>query len=254
LNDTAQIHLEFEPDSYFGQCSICGLFQEFVRAARSVRETYRCQACKASLREREQAGSILGCYGDLNANTLQELATMENFRKLSIYEPGTVGPFRKVFSSLPNYYQSDYYLEADRHKAIPSLPHQNLEALSYPDRSFDLIITSDILEHVRKPMQALAETYRVLKAGGYHVFTVPLQEPAPSKTLGRVDVSGDEDVFLLPAIYHGNGKGGRSLVYYDFGLDLVNMLEDVGFDTVLQNSISPSPHASRVITIIAKKD
>lgn len=244
---------EFDPDSYFGRCSICGQLQDFVRAARPIRETYRCQACKASLREREQAQSILDCYGNLHANTLQELVTLEAFKRLKIYEPGTVGPFRKLFKPLPNYHQSDYYLEVDRHRATPELPHQSLEALSYPDQSFDLLITSDILEHVRKPMQAFAETYRVLKPGGYHVFTVPLQEPVPAKTVARVDVSADQDVHILPEYYHGNGKGGRSLVYNDFGRDIVDMLTTVGFSAFLRRAITGSTEANRAYTVIARR-
>jgi SAM-dependent methyltransferase len=244
---------DFEADSYFGRCSICGQRQDFIRETRPIRETYRCKTCKASLREREQAQAILGCYGDLHGNTLQELVTMEPFKRLNIYEPGTVGPFRKIFKPLPNYHQSDYYPEADRSKATPELPHQSLEALTYSDEHFDLIISSDIIEHIRRPLQAFAETRRVLKPGGYHVFTVPLQEPIPDKTVTRVDVSGEEEVHLLPECYHGNGKGGRSLVYNDFGRDIVEMLTAVGFSAFLRRANTASTEANRAYTVIARR-
>lgn len=250
---TEQHFSEFDPDSYLGQCSVCGQLQEFVRAARPIRETYRCQACKASLREREQAHAIVDVYSKMTANTLQELVTLEPFKRLKIYEPGTAGAARKLFKHLPNYHQSDYYLEADRHKSTYELPHQSLEALSYPSQSFDLLITSDILEHVRHPMQAFAETYRVLKPGGCHVFTIPLQEPVPAKTVARVDVTKEQDLHILPPHYHGNGKGGQSLVYNDFGRDIVDMLTNVGFSPFLRRAVTASIEASRVYTVIAKR-
>ena len=247
------VNTDFVEDNYYGHCSICGNYQNFVRIARSIRETYRCKTCKASLREREQAQSILSCFGHLNANTLTDLAANEGFKWLAVYEPGTIGPFRKVFRQLPNYHQSDYYADTDRSKATLEFPHQSLEELSYPDQYFDLIITSDILEHVRNPMRAFAETYRVLKSGGYHVFTIPLQDPIPPKTISRVDVSGDIDVPLLPEHYHGNGKGGRSLVYNDFGRDIIEMLSAVGFFAYLRRAIDGSTEANRVYTVIGKR-
>jgi len=244
---------DFEADSYFGLCSICGHFQEFKRSARSIRETYRCAQCKALLREREQAQSILACYDSLRASTLSDLVEKTEFRHLHIYEPGTIGPFRRLFKGLPHYQQSDYYPEEQRSQAPLEVPHQSLEELGFADASFDLVITSDILEHVRKPERAFAEIARVLKPGGYHVFTVPLQEPLPAKTIARVDTSGDTDKPLLPEYYHGNGKGGRSLVYTDFGADIMDMLSSAGFVSHLRRPSTASAIVNRAITVVSKR-
>ena len=43
---------------------------------------------------------------------------------------------------------------------------------------FDLVLTSETLEHVPDPRLALRETLRVLRPGGRHVFTVPLESAA----------------------------------------------------------------------------
>ena len=42
-----------------------------------------------------------------------------------------------------------------------SLDHGDLEALPYPDRSFDLVIGTEVLEHVDDPSAALREMVRV---------------------------------------------------------------------------------------------
>ena len=51
-------------------------------------------------------------------------------------------------------------------------------ALSYDDASIDLILSSDVFEHVPDPYRAHAEVHRVLRPGGHHVFTVPFHQHA----------------------------------------------------------------------------
>ena len=54
-------------------------------------------------------------------------------------------------------------------------PEEDVMALSYADASFDLVLTSDTLEHVEDPMKGMEEIRRVLRPGGRHVFTVPIK-------------------------------------------------------------------------------
>ena len=67
-----------------------------------------------------------------------------------------------------------------------NVTNQNLEALTFPDASFDVVLTSDVLEHVRLDGRAHAEIRRVLKPGGAYVFTVP--HFRDRTTLTRVEV------------------------------------------------------------------
>jgi len=108
--------------NYGGKCWICGLRQVFVRDEAALRESYRCARCEGSLREREQAGAILRCYAYLRCGTLSELVNVREFRRLSVYEPGTIGPFRPQFRRLPSYQQSDYYPPSRRSDAEPAVP------------------------------------------------------------------------------------------------------------------------------------
>jgi SAM-dependent methyltransferase len=244
---------EFEDDSYRGSCAICGCTQLFSRKKRAIRETYHCKDCKGSLRERAQAQAILECYRDPSVSTLVELSAKEWFSQLRIYEPGTTGTSRKFFKTLKNYYQSDFYDERDQLEANHEVPYQNIEDLTYQDQYFDLVLTSEILEHVRKPQKALHEIYRTLKPGGYHIFTVPLQEPLSLKNLVRVDTSNSIDIPILSEHYHGNGKGGKSLVYTDFGLELIDWLTNIGFIASLMKHDCASRLASKVYTVVAQK-
>ena len=110
--------------------------------------------------------------------------------------------------------------------------------LTYEDNSFDLVLSSDIFEHVRKPFVGFQEVNRVLKPGGFHIFSIPSAHPMPSETVFRVDTSGPEDVFILPRHYHSAPRGGKSLVYTDFGADMVKVMAGDGIDLRME---SPSP-------------
>ena len=240
---------EVEQDSYFDICALCGLEQTFARCSRAVRESYRCKSCQASLREREQAKAIILTYADVPCLTFKKLVPTPKFRELKIYEPGTIGPFRKFLKCSPNYVQSHFSPDV----VDNSIRFQDLQRLDFADQSFDLIITSDIMEHVRKPEVAFREIYRVLKPGSFHIFTVPLKTSSALKTVSRMDVSGEEDIPILPPHFHGATNGRKSLVYTDFGQDLATSLEELNFLVKFLSPKTSSDTVNKIITIISRK-
>lgn len=121
-------------------------------------------------------------------------------------------------------------------------------ALTYPSDTFDLVITSDVFEHVRHPYEGFAEVHRVLRPGGAHIFTVPVRWPMREHTIERVDTSGDEDVFLLEPVYHR-----IHLVYNDFGADMLDKLAEIGFATEAIRFESTSRAAARLLTFCSVK-
>jgi SAM-dependent methyltransferase len=179
-----------------------------------------------------QASAISATYGRPGV-PLAQLVDEGVLAGLEIYEPGIIGPFRQLLGGQPGYRNSFYWPEVDPGNEYEGVRCEDLRDLTFPDESFDLVISSDILEHVRGPMQAFAEIFRVLRAGGRHAFTVPLGWPLPGATNARVDYSGPDDEFLVPPQYHGHPTDPRgSLVYTDFGMDLPEQLREIGFDTV----------------------
>jgi ubiquinone/menaquinone biosynthesis C-methylase UbiE len=51
-------------------------------------------------------------------------------------------------------------------------PDENLLSLSYPDESFDFVLSDQVLEHLEgNPQQAFDESWRVLRPGGIAVHT-----------------------------------------------------------------------------------
>ena len=72
-------------------------------------------------------------------------------------------------------------------------------ALPYPDRTFDCVIASEILEHVPADDTVIDELIRVLKVGGKLVVTVPRWLP-------------EQVCWLLSDEYHSN-EGGHIRIY-----------------------------------------
>jgi len=46
-----------------------------------------------------------------------------------------------------------------------------------PDNSYDVIIMGELLEHIPEPLEAMTETYRILRPGGTALVTVPFLYP-----------------------------------------------------------------------------
>jgi ubiquinone/menaquinone biosynthesis C-methylase UbiE len=50
------------------------------------------------------------------------------------------------------------------------------DKIPYPDNTFDLVIASDVLEHLQDDARAVQEIYRILKPGGRLIATVPAHQ------------------------------------------------------------------------------
>jgi SAM-dependent methyltransferase len=72
-------------------------------------------------------------------------------------------------------------------------------ALPYSDGAFDVVIASEILEHVPEDRGAIAELVRVLRPGGSLAITVPRWLP-------------EKICWLLSDTYHAN-EGGHIRIY-----------------------------------------
>jgi SAM-dependent methyltransferase len=116
----------------------------------------------------------------------------------------------------------------------PHVTNQNLEELTFPDNTFDIVITSDVMEHVRLDDRAHQEIRRVLIPGGIYIFTVP-HSRSRHETLVRVTVTDPSDLakdqFLTEKEYHGdaNSEVDRALSYRTYGTDLDEALQRLGF-------------------------
>ena len=73
----------------------------------------------------------------------------------------------------------------------------------------------------------LDEAYRVLKKGGYLLFTAPFT-PEFDKSVVRVKIKNGEIIYLMEKEIHGNPLSEEgSLAFYNPGWDIMNMQKEV---------------------------
>ncbi len=211
-----------------GTCAVCGrtgrqrysswvLSRELARRwgdDLAARESLFCERCGCSLRVRRIASVLVDLYAE-RATTLAELVREDAFRALRIAEINSIGRMHPFLAETPGLTHVEY-------------PEEDIQALSWEDGCYDLVLTSETLEHVPDPHLALRETYRVLRPGGRHVFTVPV-DPSLAATRSRSS---------LPPEHHGRGGGPFGLVtrrtdmlvHTDFGSDLSEVVRAAGFE------------------------
>ncbi len=72
----------------------------------------------------------------------------------------------------------DEHIGVDHEDSLHDNSNVNLKGTAYKipvdNESFDSALCTDVLEHIEEPTLAIAETFRVLKPGGYAIYTVPL--------------------------------------------------------------------------------
>jgi SAM-dependent methyltransferase len=235
-------------DAFEGTCPVCGESASFVRDSRPTRESYGCPHCRGSLRYQGQARVIVDHFAREGSASIAALVRERDFQCLHIWEPGEIGPFRRYLRPLAHYEQSVFEPGVRPGEIVNGLRCENLMATTFKSESLDLIVTSDVFEHVRDPDVGFREMFRVLRPGGVHIFSIPVTAPMAPTTVPRVEISGDDDVFLLEPRYHKT-----HLVYNDFGRDLLDRLREIGFRADVVSFDVTNPNAARLLTFSTVK-
>ena len=115
---------------------------------------------------------------------------------------------------------------------IKGIRHEDVEDLSFQDNSLDIIVSNDVYEHVPNPQKAFRECARVLRDGGLLLATIPFHVNSDSSEI-RAELTAHNVNHLLSPMYHGNPiSADGSLVFTDFGWDLIQMIKESGFTDV----------------------
>ena len=137
-----------------------------------------CRSCKCSLRAMTLAHGImetLGWPGLFDA--LCQPGTL--LSRMDVLEINEASQLSTHLSRLPR-------------RILATYPAIDMQAMPYPDASYDLVIHSDTLEHTPEPLSALRECHRVLRHGGCLAYTVPIVTGRPTRSRAG-----------LPPSFHG---------------------------------------------------
>lgn len=222
--------------SFEGYCSICSAITPFQSPCLenanpdewvNLRECFTCSKCGFIARHR------------LYYDVLMSYASEEiQDSKILLFEHVT--PFAKMmanrYSSVVTCeFLSPEYKSGTAHDVNgDSILHQDMQAMSFPDSSFDILLHSDVLEHVPDYRKGLEECRRVLKPEGLLCFACPLYDVYRTKV--RAEMIDGKLVHHMQPEYHGNPLTPEgSLAFVSLGWDMVNTLQDLEFSDINMN-------------------
>jgi SAM-dependent methyltransferase len=171
----------------------------------NIQQGLSCRTCGSNLRSMVLAYAI--CAAMSYRGTLQSWVSSPAGQTTAILEISEAGMLTRHLLNLP------------RHRLV-SHPEVDIHALPFSEDSFDLVLHSDTLEHVKNPIHALTECRRVLRPDGMLAFTTPV-------IIGRMTRSRTG----LPPSFHGTpeGRDVNLLVHTEFGADVWTFVIEAGF-------------------------
>ena len=203
----------------YEKCYVCGESSNFnIEDGAVLLREANCSHCYASIRYSDTARVISGIYIQ---ESLSLSEGVDRLHGLSILESQSDGPIHEVLQVLPRYTCFEYLDGVKPGEYKDDVLCNDFENLTFEDSQFDLVISQDVFEHVSLPEKAFREIHRVLKPGGYHVFTVPLHEGRNSKSRNG-----------LPKVYHGDPlREEGAFVFTDWGDDILTIVDAFGMST-----------------------
>jgi GT2 family glycosyltransferase/2-polyprenyl-3-methyl-5-hydroxy-6-metoxy-1,4-benzoquinol methylase/glycosyltransferase involved in cell wall biosynthesis/uncharacterized coiled-coil protein SlyX len=186
------------------------------------RERLECPLCGMKNRQRLIATLI---EQELDVDDKKSVYFMEQATPIYQWATGTFKNHNIVGSEYLGY-------EYEGGAIIQGIRHEDVENLSFADDTLDLVVSNDVFEHVPHPARAFSECVRVLKAGGVLLATTPFHSDNDLSIIRAKLINGQLE-HLLPPAYHGNPvSADGSLVFTDFGWDVLKEMQVAGFSDV----------------------
>lgn len=214
-----------------GYCAVCGQDTTFVTSYQWSSTTYDDGRDEPNWRE-HVACSRCGLVTRLRA-TIHHLQTTSLRRNSRVYLTERVTPFYSFMAQRVDDIVGSEYLGPNLApgQMVNGVRHEDLQGLSFPDQSFDLIVSLDVLEHVPDFRSAFGELYRCLKPGGRVVIAVPFAQRSAENVVRAELLPDGSLVHHLPPEYHGNpvDHEGGSLCYRYYGWEMLDYARSIGF-------------------------
>ena len=192
---------------HYGYCPICQAATKFVARQSWFRDHYLCERCGSLPRQR----ALIQVIEDL----------FPNWREVEIYEASPSGPASdRLCRDCPRYLASYCYPGVAPGSIHQGFRCEDLEALTFPDARFDLVVTQEVFEHVLDYRKGFREVMRTVRPGGAHVFTTPKYRGL-RRTEDRAVRREGVVLHLCEPEYHGNPiDSAGSLVTVHYGDDI----------------------------------
>jgi SAM-dependent methyltransferase len=191
-----------------GYCNVASCATSFRIHTDNLREDVIAAVSGSFNRQRQLVCALAYQILGRPDGTLPEIAAVINRQRLMIYTAEANSALFNAMRSLidPALLSFSEYFGPDYRSGemVGTTPHQDLQATSFAEAAFDLVLTSEVMEHVPDALIAEREIVRILKPGGVYCFTVPfLPYHEQDMILADLDDMGAIRYYADPQ-YHGD--------------------------------------------------
>ena len=193
---------------------------KYQRYQFNLRESRFCSICGSSTRIRFLATAIMRRFRFKDVDSFKRWTQKADEHELKIAEINSCGSLHTYLKELPNLKYSEFTTKNNIIKLIRKIrgtPYEDIQALTYKNDSFDLVIHTEVLEHIPNPSKALKECRRILKKNGSCIFSIPII--MNRRTVQRMAVKNNQTIGLKSPSYHGTAKREDYIVWWEFGRD-----------------------------------
>lgn len=211
-----------------GQCPLCGR-RPFLSMASSPLLT-RCLSCAATVTGLSLVPVI--------QNHLGEGASTNDAYELSTYGATLTWLDKHMRSTT----KSEYFPDHPTGTMVGGVLNQDVQKLTFPDASFDLVTSNQVFEHVPDDVAGYRETYRVLRPGGAMIFSVPLYDT--TATVHTAELTNGKLVFFGAPEFHDSRNGGAKsapVFWRHSRHDICGRVMQAGFTKVELQEVTIAP-------------
>jgi SAM-dependent methyltransferase len=220
-------------------CNCCGGIKRIKIKSSNFREDCVCKKCRSSSRKRHIAFVFLKILEEKLKQKLNALVNIPAKSNLAIYNLESYGGLHKCLKHTQGYLGSEYFgTEQEFGKMHNGILNVDLMQTPFENDAFNYIISTEVFEHIPDPYKAFKETYRILKKGGAHVFTIPYDPSLDTDQIRAILNEQNEIVHLLEPEYHGDTLREEGvLVFTIFSKAMITKLEELGFSVKVDHRI-----------------
>jgi SAM-dependent methyltransferase len=204
-----------------------------------------CEVCEKTTPMKHYMHSITESYSCCGMNSrmraMYEYITTHFQNKCKVYISEAVTSAYRAFEKYfghDNIIGSEYlgknmisgeYYECNNQKIM----HQDCKKMSFKDRSFDLIVSQHVFEHIFDVRTALSELLRILKDNGYCIVSIPFfKDSRNSLMLAKENEKGQIEQIINPPEIHGNPVGEGALAFWHHGWEFIDHMKEAGYRDV----------------------
>lgn len=193
-----------------------------LRSKFDLRESQFCPYCRNSTRTRILAQTIINKFPVKGIDCLSGWIYKMKKKDFAVAEINSCGNLHPILKKLPGLAYSEYpssRLLPKTYYFLKRTRKEDITNLSYSNNSFDLVLHSDVLEHIPDIKKTLDETRRILKPKGVCLFTAPYIPNRKTRQCAKIDKKTGKILYLKAPSFHGLDTRRDNMVLWEFGKD-----------------------------------